>query len=532
LTNTHTNEVSQVKLVDLVPSSSNPRGAIRKGDKTIAELAESIKGLGLLQPLVVRAHPKKKGKYEILAGARRYRALELAEVEMVPVLIYESDDTTAKAISIVENMQREDIDPMQEARAIEALRAKYKGDNRAVASVLGISQYRVARRAKLLDLSESWAGMKENDTDCPMIHWTPDMLELISRYDEHTQELLYEDLRDDYYTDKMARADLVKYLAESMRDLSKAPWHLDDAALLPEAGGCDACPKRSDRETDLFGDDGTPKDMRADARCLDPECWRKKWTANLDMKRAELQEEHKAVVIVAPKDRDEQTAEVYRSDDILQPSRYDEAKPNAKGARPAMIGQGPRAGQLVWIKTRADGTPGGSRKKQKGEVTTLEERRKTLDARRQVLAVNKLHDLIEEGDDMKRPPRSLDVVLSWIRAFGIDPGRGLEPGALHTSSPWDRLKAYQEQDIYDEEAVQHLWDMVKPVIIGELQTWGGLARAEQDFEEAVKWAEQLQVDFAQIHLDAIAEIPEPKSWAKLNEDGTPKAKAQKKGGKK
>lgn len=116
----------------------------------LQELADSIKAQGIIQPVVVR----KIGldKYEIIAGERRWRAAQLAGLPQVPVVIKEIDDRTAMAVALIENIQREDLNPMEEAEALRRLLDEFEMTHQQVADAVGKSRATVTNLLRLLDL--------------------------------------------------------------------------------------------------------------------------------------------------------------------------------------------------------------------------------------------------------------------------------------------------------------------------------------------------------------------------------------------
>lgn len=117
---------------------------------TLAELAESIKSAGLIQPLVVR--PLRKNLYEIIAGERRWRAAQLAQLDTVPCLVREFTDEQAAAVSTIENIQRQDLNPIEEAHAYLRLAEEFHYLHDEVAAIVGKSRTKVTNSIRLLKL--------------------------------------------------------------------------------------------------------------------------------------------------------------------------------------------------------------------------------------------------------------------------------------------------------------------------------------------------------------------------------------------
>lgn len=142
----------------LRPGRYQPRAAF--DDVTIAELAESIKKQGVLQPLLVREIDD--GQYEIIAGERRWRACQMAEIQNIPVILHQVDDETAMAMALVENLQREDLNAMDQARAMHRLTTEFALTHQQIAELLSKSRTAVTNYLRLLNLNSSVRLMLEH----------------------------------------------------------------------------------------------------------------------------------------------------------------------------------------------------------------------------------------------------------------------------------------------------------------------------------------------------------------------------------
>ena len=141
--------VQYISIHDVKPNVNQPRKVF--DDEKIAELAASIKENGIIQPLIVR----KKGKgYEIVAGERRWRASVKAELKEVPCIVRELDDEQNMLLAIVENMQREDLNPMEEAEGLNQMIAAYGLTQEQVSRSVGKSRPYIANSLRLLKLPE------------------------------------------------------------------------------------------------------------------------------------------------------------------------------------------------------------------------------------------------------------------------------------------------------------------------------------------------------------------------------------------
>ena len=142
-----------VGIGQLQPGKLQPRHVF--DEEKIAELADSIKQHGVLQPLLVRRDPHLDDHYEIIGGERRWRAAQKAQLHEVPVLILELDDTQALEIALIENLQREDLNPIDEALGYQKLMEDYGHTQEKLAEAMGKSRSHVANMVRLLKLPAS-----------------------------------------------------------------------------------------------------------------------------------------------------------------------------------------------------------------------------------------------------------------------------------------------------------------------------------------------------------------------------------------
>ena len=141
--------VLQVPIEDIIPNRFQPR--LSFDDKALQELSNSIKQHGIIQPLVLR---KLGDKYEIIAGERRYKAATMAGLTSVPAVIAEIDDNTSAEVALVENVQRKDLTPIEEAKSYKNILDKGYMTQEELAKKMGLSQSAVANKLRLLNLAE------------------------------------------------------------------------------------------------------------------------------------------------------------------------------------------------------------------------------------------------------------------------------------------------------------------------------------------------------------------------------------------
>ncbi|WP_295153420.1 ParB/RepB/Spo0J family partition protein [uncultured Ruminococcus sp.] len=147
--------VTMVKVTLLEPNKDQPRGTF--DDEKLNELAESIKENGVLQPILAR--PLENGGYQIVAGERRWRASRLAGLTEVPVYVKELDDRQTMQMALIENIQRQDLSPVEEAQAYRNLMDSYDMTQQQVAQAVGKSRSAVANSLRLLELDDEVRDM-------------------------------------------------------------------------------------------------------------------------------------------------------------------------------------------------------------------------------------------------------------------------------------------------------------------------------------------------------------------------------------
>lgn len=149
---------SSLPINEIIPNKEQPRKTF--DEASLQELADSIRQHGVLQPLLVR--PLTTGGYQLVAGERRWRASRLAELKEVPVIIKELTDSEAMEIAIIENLQREDLNPIEEAEGLQALIDKCAYTQDQVAVSVGKSRPAIANSLRLLRLPEEVREMTKN----------------------------------------------------------------------------------------------------------------------------------------------------------------------------------------------------------------------------------------------------------------------------------------------------------------------------------------------------------------------------------
>jgi ParB family chromosome partitioning protein len=138
------------------PNPDQPRRHFDAG--ALEDLARSITEKGIIQPLIVRISPREAGCYEIVAGERRWRAAQMAQLHEVPVLVRDFTDTEVLEVAIIENIQRADLNPVEEAAGYSQLMTKFGHTQEKLAEVLGKSRSHIANAVRLLNLPDEVQG--------------------------------------------------------------------------------------------------------------------------------------------------------------------------------------------------------------------------------------------------------------------------------------------------------------------------------------------------------------------------------------
>lgn len=261
----------------------NPRPKI--SSESVADITASIRELGLIQPLVVMKDPDKKPRggvdfYLVVAGHRRFRACVDAGLLSIPCDLIDCDVQTAKRVTMIENLQRKDVDPLMEAELVAGLIADGM-TQAAIAAETGRGERWVARRANLVKLSPSW---RKRVADGELI--TIDCLEHVAAYPEEIQEKC-KDAGGQYYGSNgkmvgLAWYDVRWYFKRESRDLRNVLFDTEKCLACPNNTGC--CP-------DLFDDDGGKL-----GKCLDAGCFTAKTEQVVDDTVAKAEKRGRMVI--------------------------------------------------------------------------------------------------------------------------------------------------------------------------------------------------------------------------------------------
>lgn len=280
MTETSDLALANVPVADIRPSPTNPRKTFAEAG--LAELSESIVQHGVAQPILIRpiVGDPLGCLYEIVCGERRYRATLLAKLASIPAIVRTLDDAEALAIQVIENLQREDLHPLEEARGFrQLLDSGMSADSIAVS--VGKSKATIYASLKLCDLCPAVTTMFEAGK------FDASIALLIARIP--LAELQTKAATEIAQTNWGVRAAKDHIERGYTTNLQKAGWQLNDTKLHPDAGSCKACPKRAGNNKILFADVGANV-------CTDPTCFAEKRRLHMTTITAKAAENNQRVI--------------------------------------------------------------------------------------------------------------------------------------------------------------------------------------------------------------------------------------------
>ena len=338
----------EIPLDKICESKTNPR---REFDETkLTELAESIRQHGVLQAVVVRPRSENsEDVYELVAGTRRYRASKLVGRETIPANIRELTDAQCLELQLIENLQRSDIHELDEAQGYAALMqmqpANYTVET--IASTVGRSEKYVTGRLRLLQLIPD-ARQAFYAGKLTFIHAFE-----IARLQPNDQRRALQECFPNHKSaatilkDKKAEAATVRELREWIErevllDLTNAPFDTQDETLLPLAGSCARCPKRTGNNPLLF------PEVRQKSTCTDRECFRAKVEALVQIRVKPLEEKGEKPLRVSEVPSWQTNG---HKSDLLYEGQFHRAKGKEEcpSAKPAVYVDGKRTGAIFYV---------------------------------------------------------------------------------------------------------------------------------------------------------------------------------------
>jgi ParB family chromosome partitioning protein len=269
-------------------SRTNPRRHFN--EEKLAELTASVKEVGILEPLLVRKNPDGKGilvgcEYELIAGARRYRAGKRAGLQELPVRICEMTDQQVLEVQLIENLLREDVDEVDEGLGFRALMNLRDANGKPVHTVDSIAERISKNRSYIytrLKLADGLEAPVEKAFHAGKI--TAGHAILLARLQPADQAQMFKETIDRDYSVRQLESQIQRTVH---LDLHAAAFPKDDAKLVPAAGSCVECPKRTGFQPDLF------PDIAKKDTCTDRRCYAAKTEAFIQVRQKEIEAQTK-----------------------------------------------------------------------------------------------------------------------------------------------------------------------------------------------------------------------------------------------
>ncbi len=320
-------KIQHIPLEKIVPSPKNRNvGGFDK--EKLEQLADSIRSIGVQQPAIVRPAGD---HFELVAGERRWRASSLAGVPTLPCIVRDLDNAAALHIQLIENLQREDIHPLDEAEGFHRLIEEGHYEIEFIAKETGRSAVYVYQRLKLRKLIPAARSLLAGGKI------SAGHANLIARLPPKQQHEALKILDRPWLVSIKDFDEQIRH--EILMELSRAAWKLHDADLLPAAGPCSSCSKRTGAEPQLFAELGK-KDC-----CADKTCFEAKENAFIAKKQAALEGIEHLEVLDGYSEEREAIA--------LAPHEWTECKKSDEGAVRVLVVGGNKPGRLTWGKKRA-----------------------------------------------------------------------------------------------------------------------------------------------------------------------------------
>jgi len=512
----------RIALAQLRESPTNPRR--RFAEQPLKELAESITQHGVLQAILTRQHPSEPEAFEIVCGSRRFRASTLAKVADVPAIVRDLTDAEVIAIQAIENIQREDVHPLEEAQSYRALLALGQ-EVAAIAAKVGKSETYIYQRVKLLDLCPEAQEAFFADK-----YGTAHAIELARLPEAAQRELLDWMGEGGEYGDGATLADLRAEIERGFHlDLHRACFKKSDAQLVPEAGACTTCQKRTGFVPALF------PDIKKKDTCTDRACFSAKLAAFIERTRATLAKDGANVPLLSP---------YYgqpRTEGALSHNQWTDAKKKCKHTLTGIVVEGAEVGTTLAVciepscsvhraKGSAASVSGSGRTRTaKAEKTPQElaaERKKAAKRaaceRAIVAVVRRTKALIVT--DLKTIAKAFITEMWHESTKVICKSRGWEPKKTKYGSD---LTDAAHGFIDKMDGVELAGFLIECVMRGRYVA-NNFGQMSEAFAAEVK---RHGVDLAQLEKDALAEITEKakaRAKPKTVKAATPKAKTKRK----
>ena len=530
-----------IKIEDIVLSKENPRSSVHKSNGSLASLKDSIRKFGVRVPIIVRKHPTVAGKYELRAGERRYFASKELELDTIPANVMELDDAEAMETTAVENSERVNLTVMEQVKQSILLADAYGTDAKAIADKMNMTPQQVKLRQNIgKNLCANWIKAVE-DPDGDYGQLTAEHLDLIARLPKQVQEWMRHNSRalEDRDNKPLSVAGLDKWIRTDLAQaLVTAPWDLD---LKFGGKACSKCKERSDNkgQTELWDVETTEE--KSPALCLNALCWHAKMDAAMISAVRKAKVDHPKLVAVQPMRR-EWKAEQALAKAIGQahvPSwplptyeGWTQCKESDKSAEPVMLTNGPDAGKIKWVckAKAANKSTATAKTDSKPVVKTMAVRRNELRGLRLKPVYVKLKEAVLACDEPE------GITLQWAAAVAaVYETKSSFVFPKHRNKTNDQmceiLKAgtivtvgndLDSKEQWEADLAGVLWLKSRENFAQEIPFGPNGEQALAAEKQCRAVAKLVRFDFDKALKDAETEKPDPKSWAKLKEDGTPR----------
>jgi ParB/RepB/Spo0J family partition protein len=393
----------------------------------IIELAHSIKTHGQTTAAIVRPHPKKKGEYEIGAGARRRVACEVGGLGTLAAVIRELDDTAFEELILVENLQREDPDPRAEIELIDRLVKRGLHTAEQISAHLGKPQHWAQRRLQFLkvvpELRKIWTT-KDEYGDGDITHFTIEMMDLLGSLPPEVQRRLAKDY-DDNQLDVFdlarctTRPALQKWLDnEILCRLDNAPFDLNDPRFFVKGCG-PGCATDSSVVSALFEAFGDKKEC---GRCLNSACFKQRLALFQESKLKALEAEHGKDLPVVSREYYSGPVKIGNRQLSRPVQVYQIQSKAAPGSHKVLVlsGSGGEVKVGYIAKERSSGgangsSGGGAARKLQSPAVRLKERKQILQGKRWTV----VHEELEKALDASKHADATENVIDLVAIFGL-----------------------------------------------------------------------------------------------------------------
>ena len=443
---TDTPRILDLPLDQIVPTPDNPRRPPAKNDPKLRELADSIKALGLLQPVLVRVSPlsldPKRETYDLRAGRRRFEACKLAGLTTIRAEVHDWDDQQALEVTIAENLDRDDLTPLEEARGCQLL-LTIGHDIKAAAARLGQTESWIRRRAHLCHLSPAW--MAELDQpDSPYTGWGATYLELIAKLQPADQDALIKEWAKSTWNRPTTIDRLRDAITKRVCSLADAVFDVDSV--------CQGCVKRGSSMPylpGLFEPENSKK--KPAEECLDYACYKRCSVVAIAKRLEPLVAKHPELRIVLDNTFHDAIGHKPKGlpPTISSPWMMKNAKEGSKGAIPVVRIEGTgKPGKVAWKKERSSAYSSGQKRESTPEVMAQLALERVLDQRERAVreafwsAITKIKEL---------PAFTAIEIIAWI----------LLKDDLEEEKHGDVAKTIENLNKSNSSACEALWTAVQ-----------------------------------------------------------------------